>query len=273
MNRYPALILAFWLAGTGPLLAQAETAKLVTEDALPVDPGVLEVEFGYQIGEAGRIFDEHGQSANRERLAGHLLALKATRGIKEGLDAAVELSWRNVLEDEEEALADSLGNVAVTAKWRVFSSTSGRAALSWVPGITAPLSDSSRSTERVAPGQVYWSADNLLAFTFAGNVFNLSADAGYFLAVGGERGDQRGELVADAAVGFQITGWLQPVVELNFSEAYAKNAEDSTSLRATWGVVLSLPRATRLDLGLQKVIDGKNADRVTALLANFSVSF
>jgi hypothetical protein len=228
--------------------AVAETAKLITEDALTVDPGKTEVEFGYSFLTTNRTFTDGNDLAHRTTLAGQVLSSNATHGF----------SLRDVLQDESKELADGLGNVTINAKWRFFESQGGGVAISWLPGFTAPFGSTDNST-KVAPGQDFWSLDNTLALTFVAERFNLNVDAGYALPIGEKRGDRRGSWIGDVAIGYQLTFWFQPEVEFNYShDRVASPGGDSELFALTVGAILNLSSSLRLDLGVQQALYGRN---------------
>ena len=169
-----------------PIFALAdnvETTKLVTEDAFPVDAGSTELEFGYQYVTADRVFDNNGNVSVRADLAGQIIVAKASHGIGEGLDASVQVMWWDVIEDADNQLSDGIGNVTVSAKWLFYQNNEKGLAVSWVPGFTAPIAGNAVS-DKLAPGQNYWSVNNLLVLTLVVGAFNLNVDIGHFVPVG-----------------------------------------------------------------------------------------
>ena len=160
----PAVALVLGVLATGlhpaPTIANdAESAKLITEDAFPVDPGSTELEFGYHYATADTLFNNDGQVFARGDLSGQIILAKATRGIKSGLDASIEFGWRDLIEDEDGELGDGIGNVTVSAKWLFSHHDQKGLALAWLPGFTAPFAGDAVN-ERIAPGQNYWSMNN-----------------------------------------------------------------------------------------------------------------
>ena len=184
----------------------------------------------------------------------------------------MELSWRDVIKDEANQLGDNIGNLTVTAKWLFYQSNEMDLTVAWLPGFTAPVAGSA-SGENIAPGQDYWSLNNLLVLTHVDGRFNFNMDVGLFLPVGGDRGDQRVELIGDVAAGYQATPMIQVFAELNFGQATISGGADSANYAATAGVTLNVTDSMRIDLGLQTVVYGRNADRDRFWLANFSKTY
>ena len=269
------LILVPVMAGGLPILALAdnvETAKLVTEDAFPVDAGDTELEFGYQYATADTLFDTDGEVIARGDLKGQIIVAKVTHGIRERLDASIEVTWRDLIEDTDNELGDGIGNITVNAKWLFYQNNEKGLAVGWVPGFTAPFAGD-RVNERLAPGQDYWSINNLLVLTYVVGGFNLNVDVGHFLAIGDKRGDQRSEFIGDVAFGWQLNTWLQFQAEFNYGHASASRGNGSVNYAATIGAVMNVSDSVRIDVGLQEVVVGRNADNVTVLIANFSKTF
>jgi hypothetical protein len=249
-----------------------ETAKLVAEDAFPLDAGRVELEFRYQHVTADTLFDNDGELIVRGELEGQIIVAKVTHGIKEGLDASIEVAWRDLIEDADSQLGDGIGNVTVNAKWLFYQDVEKGLAVGWIPGFTAPVAGDAVN-ERLAPGQDYWSINNLLVLTYVVGRFNLNVDVGHFLALGDERGDQRSEFIGDVALGWQLNTWLQFQAELNYGHASASRGNGSVNYAATIGAVMNVSDSVRIDVGLQEVVVGRNADNVTVLIANFSKTF
>jgi hypothetical protein len=263
------------MAGGLPVLALAgntETAKLVAEDAFPVDADSTELEFGYQYVTADTLFDNDGEVIVRGELTGQIIVAKVTHGIRKGLDASIELVWRDVIEDADSQLGDGIGNVTVGAKWLFYQNDEKGLAAGWVTGFTAPFAGETVN-ERLAPGQDYWSINNLLVLTNVVGGFNLNLDVGHFLTIGNDRGDQRSEFIADVAIGRQFSSWLQLEAELNYGHATVSRGNGSVNFAVTVGAIMNVSDSMRIDIGLQKILDGRNADKTTFWLANFSKTF
>jgi hypothetical protein len=274
-KKHLLLILVPVMVGGLPILALAdntETAKLVTEDAFPVDAGSTELEFGYQYVTADTLFDTDGDVIARGDLEGQIIIAKATYGIRERLDASIEVMWRHVIKDADSQLGDGIGNVTVSAKWLFYQDDEKGLAVAWVPGFTAPFAGDALN-ERLAPGQVYWSINNLLVLTYVVGGFNLNLDVGHFLALGNDRGDQRSEFIGDIAVGRQLSSWLQLEAELNYGHLTVNRGNGSVNFAVTVGAIMNVSNSVRIDVGLQQVLDGRNADKHTFWLANLSKTF
>ncbi len=78
--------------------------------------------------------------------------------------------------------------------------------------------------------------------------------------------------MSDAAAGYQLTPWLQPEVEVNYSHDFIDGDDDLDELAVTAGAIVNLPHGLRLDLGVQRIVYGRNAPFGTRFLVNFSVT-
>jgi hypothetical protein len=277
MNSLNPLKLSFLaVIATGlPIVALAdnvETAKFVTEDAFPVDAGSTELEFAYQYVTADSVFDNNGNVSVRGDLSGQIITAKASHGIGEGLDVSVQVAWRDMIEDADNQISDGIGNVTVSAKWMFYQNSEKGLAVGWVPGFTAPIAGDAVS-EKLTPGQDYWSVNNLLVLTYVVDAFNLNVDIGHFLPVGDNRDEQRDEFIGDIAVGWQLNSWMQLAAELNFGHATVSRGNGSVNRALTVGAVMTVDDSMRLDIGQQTVEGGRNAEKFTIWLVNFSKTF
>jgi hypothetical protein len=274
-KKHLLLILVPVMAGDLPILAWAdntETAKLVTEDAFPVDAGSTELEFSYQYVTADTLHDNDGEVIARGNLEGQITVAKATHGIREGLDASIEVAWWDLIKDADSQLSGGIGNVTVSAKWLFYQDDEKCLAVAWIPGVTAPFARDTLN-ETLVPGQDYWSINNLLVLTCVIGGFNLNVDVGHFLALGNDRGDQRSEFIGDIAVGRQLNSGLQLEAELNYGHATVSRGNGSVNFAITVGAIMNVSDSMRIDVGLQQVLDGRNADKTTIWLANLSKTF
>lgn len=97
-------------------------------------------------------------------------------------------------------------------------------------------------------------------------------DIGYACALGGHREGYRGTLSANAALGYHVTEWLQPEIELNYSHDLARGG-DSDLLAVTAGLIICASDHVRVGVGVQQGVAGRNADQSTALLACVALTY
>ena len=89
----------------------------------------------------------------------------------------------------------------------------------------------------------------------------------------GDRNGARGFASADLGLGYQLTPWLKPEVELNYVRGFAADRKDAEALAASVGAILNLSGALRVDLGLRHDFYGRNRDRQLSVIANFLWTF
>ncbi len=78
---------------------------------------------------------------------------------------------------------------------------------------------------------------------------------------------------AGFAVGYQVTDWLQPEIEVSFVHEFVRRDRDAETFALTGGVILNPADGWRVDLGVTQGVWGRNADRVTAFTAVVSRTF
>ena len=250
-----------------------ETSKLATEDAPTVSRGDLEVEAGYARFEGGRYFDRSNHPEKRRVLLINEPEIKATYGLLENFDISLEHAWANILDAEEERCdVRGSGDSAAGFKWNFFSSEESGVLLSWYPKAVIPNGVKATS-DRPGISQEYHSLDQLIILTLTRNMFTMNIDSGFMLPVGSDREDSRGDFVSDIAAGIQVSEWLQPEIELNYSHGYVSGGSDSDTVSVTAGLIMNVADQWRVDLGAYQVLYGRNSDSGTGLLVNFSHTF
>jgi hypothetical protein len=256
MNPACALLFAWVSVIAPPVRGQAtETAKVFTEDAPTVGQGSTEIQVAYSRGVSGRAEVQ-------------LLSVAVTHGLRDGLDLSAGLLWTELLLDESSEYARNLGNLQLNAKWRIFESESKDVSISWLPGFFSPFTD----PDEAAPGQDFWSLDNVFAATWIPGRFNLSGDAGFAVALGSERASQLWAGRADLGFGYQVTPRFQPQAELNVIYAEVVGRNDVQSLGVSVGAVFNITKGLRLDLGAQEILRGRNTNDGSLFLANLSMT-
>jgi len=260
------------VAAQPPSPPPTETAKIETQDAPTVDPGRTEVEFSYLFGRADEYYDAEGSLNDSGVVEGQIFTLVATRGWKNGFDVSFAFLWRDLTRDDDDTLSGDVGNLAANLKWLFFNSNDGTLLMSWLPGVIAPIADTAEP-EQTAPGQVYWSLNNLFVLTKIAKRFNLSFNAGYALAVGGEREGQRGEAVGNLAAGYQINSLFQPELEVSYSHALVDGPGDSQQTVVTLGAIFNITDSIRLDAGYQETVQGRDSSKAGNLFVNLSKTF
>jgi len=250
---------------------EPEHAKINTDDAAPVDPGHFELELGYSFTRAKRQWDDKWSEESRGLTREHAVELGLTYGLVENLDVGLGMGYAD-LYDRDSDLRDGGGvtDLGVGLKWRFYHNEDLKLSLAYLPGLTLPVGRESDS-DRLGPSQEFWSLDQKLALSKDWGRWTANADVGYSLPFGGKRGDARGTLESNLAVGYQLYDWLQPEVELNYAHDFVHKGHDSDLLAVTAGLVMPLSDRWRASVGVQQAIAGRNADRGTTGM--FSLTF
>jgi len=273
----PLLVLAAaasYAAATEPSdpAVTPETAKLIAEDALVVDPGQVELEFGYAYVRGDRAFDAGGDLQRRGEVSGYIPSFRGRFGIRDNLDVGFEVTYRTITVDEDDVVADRLGILLAGIKWVIHRSVREDRFFSLVPRFSAPFGARGEDRE-LAPGQDYWSVGGVFVYTAIGDRYNVSVDLGYDAAVGGKRADNQGALVLDFAWGYQATRRIQPEIEINYVNGLVVRAPNAEGLGITAGLILNLTPSIRLDLGFQRIVRGRITSEASAFLSNLSWTF
>jgi hypothetical protein len=94
-----------------------------------------------------------------------------------------------------------------------------------------------------------------------------------FLLPLGDRDGARGFASADLGLGYQLTRWLKPELELNYVREFATGPGDAEALAATFGAIVNLSDALRADFGFRHDFYGRNADRQLSVTATLLWTF
>lgn len=249
---------------------EPETAKVVTEDALTVAKGDIEIElgFGYAAGSHYYSTSNHREDAPYNDLKTYEVGF--TAGVAETVDLGLGIGWSDIHDLLQEPTdGDGVNDLSLGAKWNFFQSEDERFFLAYLPGVIIPTGDEG-SDEELGPGQGFASFGNMLAFTAIFGQSNFNADIGYDMPFGEDRGTDRGLMVSDLALGYQIAPWFQPEIEINFEHHYQRKEVDGDLISATAGAILNLTDTFRLDLGVSQGIYGRNSLETTTLIVNAS---
>ena len=257
---------------------EVEPAKFATADAAPLDPGAWELALGSSWTKADRAFDAAGTSQERGgTLSERGFEVGVTYGIAEGFDAAIGLGWAGI---EDEAGDPDSGSgptdLELGAKWRFWQREDGENAwaAALLPAITVPLGEGQDAAEEIPTASRFWTVGLTLAASGNLGIIALNADVGYTHAYGSEddREGYVGTLAADVALGVQVTESIQPEIELNWSRDRVEEGDAPWALAVTAGIQIGL-EIGRLGLGVQRVVDGADADETTSALADLAIAF
>ena len=185
--------------------AEPETSKLVTNDAPTLGRGVLEVRLDYRLFGATRRLDDDGESKPRGRRRDQTWLVSLTYGLMERLDVVLESGWAERVDREGPGPSRGNGFMDVRAElqWEFLRDVDRLLSIAYVGGLTSDTGEDSSSRE-IGTGQGYWSIDQALLLTKSWTHWTTSAEIAFFLPVGDDRNDARGELQANLALGYQL---------------------------------------------------------------------
>jgi hypothetical protein len=119
--------------------------------------------------------------------------------------------------------------------------------------------------------QEFWSARGALVATKDFGPLTANGELALTAPVSGGAGDLRSAAQANVGVGYQVTSWLQPEIELNYSRA-AMTGPDSQVLAVTAGVVAPFGAGHRVIAAVQHAVWGGNATQTTAAIVAFKTA-
>jgi hypothetical protein len=247
--------------------AACEHAKINTEDATTLDPGVWELELALGLAKSRRAFNDHWGADRRLYLREETLGLGLTYGLRQDLNVGLGFGYASVYDrDCDDRTVRGWTDIEVGAKWRFYHDEARRLEIAYVPAIIFPTGSAGMTDDFVSVfNGVAISKDWTSRLT-------SNFDLGYGFPVGGHRQEYQGTLSADAALGYHVTDWLQPEIELNYFHDF-NHGNDADLLAATVGAIICLREDVRLDVGVQQGLTGRNADKGTAFMASLTFAF
>ncbi|MBI5583016.1 MAG: transporter [Deltaproteobacteria bacterium] len=258
-----------------------EHGKLNTADASPVEPGSLDVEFGYGYTWAKNAWDRDGKSRSRGLREEHSLGLTrsnfpwgVTVGVFQDFDLSLGLEYLWLFDGDQlnPTRGQGMSDLGLGARYRFLNWAEYHLEAAYIVGLTIPTGNSADG-HSLGTSQDFWSWENVLVVTKDWGSWTANADLGYSLPFGEKRGPARGTFSANLALGYQIFPWLQPEVELNYTRDFATEGDPGENLAVTAGLVLPINDLLRVNLGVQHSIWGRNSDQGTGLLLTVKLAF
>ena len=267
-----AIVLVSPLAQAEPAPFPVEPGMIGVEDAFPVDAGRTELEAGYRFSTAARAFDDDGDTFRRGDNTVHAGFFIATHGFTSFLDAGLGIRGGRRHDDgESERSVTGHRDLFVKAKWRFYGEGDAGLQLAYQGGLTAPTGKHD-DDKNLSPGLGYWSFDQRLVATWIEGRWVGGVDLGFSLPFG-DRNGARGVIGAGAGLGYQVTRWFKPEVELNFERDFDTSRRDAQVLGASLGLILTPTEPFRVDLGFRHGFYGRNADRRLSVFASLLWTF
>lgn len=260
-----------------PAIASAvevEAAKLATADAMPIAAGSYELALGATWTNGRSTFAEDGGVVDRGgTLIERQFSLGLTAGLADDLDTTITLGWARIDDGAADpGRGDGPTDAAICVRWR-FLNDNG-VALALIPGVSLPVGDG-RPTKDICTGSNLWGADLALAATAAFDRLALGAaiDGSWLTGKDKDRGDARGCVATDLAIGWQLTDAIQPEIELHFHrDLNAGDTPDAWFLTATAGILVGTEYG-RFGAGFDHTLAGRNADRSSSVLLQWVKGF
>jgi hypothetical protein len=249
-----------------------EPSMVGVEDAFPVPKGRTELEINYFYSTANSAFDSDGNTFDRGSNALHVGSFSAKHGVLSSLDVGIGIFGaysRDV--DEPERNARGMGDLFVGAKWRFYGEGDDGLHLAYRPGLLIPVGEQD-DDENLSPGLGFWMLDQTLVATLVKGRWVGGLDASAFIPLG-DRNGARAFPTANLGLGYQLTPWLKPELELSYIHEFVVGPEDAEVLAATAGVILNLSDALRADLGVRHGFYGRDVDRRLSVSANLLWAF
>ena len=245
---------------------ECEHAKLNTDDATPVDPGGFELELAYTLSHARRQYDNRWGRRSRSLTQEHGFEVGLTYGVVDNLDVGVGFGFADLYDRDEPArFGRGLADLSVGTKWRFYHDEERALSLAYLSGLTIPVGRRTDSSS-LGPSQQYWSLDQKLAMSKDWSPWTMNADLGYSLPFGDDTDGARGSAGFNVALGYQLNDWLQPELELNYAHDFLSGGSDSDTIALTGGFIICLSENMRLDVGVQRVMAGRNTDAGTSAI-------
>ena len=260
-------------AGKSCAAVRCEHSKLNTQDADPLGEGAWQLQFNVGHSVSTRQWDSSGKEERRGRTYEWSNQEVLTYGVSDDLDVGIGLGYAGLADDDAGLKSGhGLSDVAVSGKWRFFEKEESGIGFAYVPTLTIPAGNDS-TADRLGTSQEFWSVDTRFAVVKDWlNGWSANLDVGY-AAVLGDRGDSRGSLSANGAVGYHLLPWLQPEVELNYGHDFIHDDRDADVVAITVGADAPISARVCARAGVQHGIAGRNADRTTTILLSVDVNF
>ena len=277
-----ALIIAFFAAAGAPCLAQDEYtrfryehSKIITEDPFPVHPGGFQVELEYFCRMSDSQWTDGWKPKSRDRLVQNLVFLSAAYGVVRNLDIEASLGYSTLLDRERTPQrSDGLINLIVGATYLFYHNEDAAFAMAYLPALSFPIGDQEDIDELGALFEFYIFENTIAIVKDWAWPWTSNFDLRYLWFFGEGAGVSNGAVVIDAALGYQVTPWLQPVVEVTYARDFVTSGGDAERVSVLVGALfLPLTSNIRIEVGGRQSVAGRNANQITSITTNISVTF
>ena len=275
-----ALVL-FLASAAAPCFAQGEYtrfryehSKIITRDPFPVQPGLIQIEAEYVFRSSKTQWTDGGKLETRKLRTLQVSVLELSTGIVDRLDVGIALGYAKLI-DNEKILGegDGLTDLLLSATYLFHFDEPKTFAVAYLPSITFPIG-SEADVEELGVSPEFYTFDNRIAIVKDWSAYwTTNVDLGYIWFFGENAGVSNGLVTGGAAVGYQYESWLQPVFEFRYARNLIKSGGDEERISVLGGLLMPLSERVRIEFGVQQAVAGRNANKITSIVTNISVTF
>lgn len=265
---------------------EPEATKLVLVDATPLDPGKIEWVNSYSFTGSGKQWQTSGSRDSRKLFRESSFQSTMNVGIFDGFDMGITEGFSilsdkennydetgGLVDDEGESLDETDGphkghgwqDMTVNGRWRFYQSRDTTLRVAYVPYVIIPVGRRS-NLDHLGPSQGYVSLGNTLAVTKDISRWTLSGNLGYEVPVAhkARRENSAGTLTVGGGGGYHLFDWLQPQVEVLYSQEFQRSGKGAKLVTLVFGAIIPVNDHLRFDLGMTQDIAGSSADQATS---------
>ena len=205
----------------------------------------------------------------------NLVFLSAAYGVVRNLDIEASLGYSTLLDRERTPqTSDGLISLIVAATYLFYYDEDAAFAVAYLPALSFPIGDQ-ENIDELGPLFEFFIFENTIAIVKDWAwPWTSNFDLRYLWFFGEGAGISNGAVVIDAALGYQVTQWLQPVVEVTYARDFVTSGGDEERVSVLVGaLLLPLTSNIRIEVGGRQSVAGRNANQITSITANISVTF
>lgn len=250
--------------------AGPDHGKVATEEATPIGDGAIEVEAAYCPTLTSRGSGGFEQSA---RGHSHAFSIAVLYGVTEHLDVKVAGGFGYAVDRSDLAgptRGSGASDLAIGARWRLLADVTRALDVTVATSLVVPTG--ARATpDDLGLTQGYWSLRSALVASKDWGRTTANAELALTLPVTGGAGDLDGAVSANLALGHAFVSWFQPIAEVNHD--VVRDATLQQRLAITAGVNMTRRNGTRLLLGVQRAVWGRDVTQDTTALVAAKTAF
>jgi hypothetical protein len=266
---------------------EVETAKLITWDTTPNDPGHFEFDTSYNFLGGNKAWSTDVNRRSRELVTTHQFEELVFLGIAKNVDLfvgdgfSIQTDKQNNV-DEFAGMLDpvtgeqvpdttqgpshghGLKDMQTGLRWRFYHNESNELGLAYVPLFQIPIGRLGKY-EHLAPGQGFTTMDNRLVVTKNFGRASFSANLAYRAPFSNLKKTHNycGTFNTNIAGGYQIKPWLQPEMEILYNQDFKKNGKGTKLVTMVLGAIVTVNSHLRFDAGLMQDVLGSDVSQTT----------